>query len=203
MQSLGLDLDIRHNIKEFTGHLDSVQRKQIPYATSLAINGTAFDVRDALVAHTRAAFNNRKAWYRPAKNNPVGIKVTKSHKKKRMVASVHTAWTPAKKHEEGGMRVPFRGKALLVPSDRVPKSRRIPGGASQYLAQGNVFSTPRGVFRRVGGKRSKRLELLYWKVRRASIKPTYGWGEVGHRVTYRNIERQFNKALAKALRTAK
>jgi hypothetical protein len=201
MPGLGLDIDIRHNIKEFTKYLDGTERKQIPYAISLAINGTAFDVRDALVKHTKAHFRNRRAWYRP--KSPVGIHVQKSHKKKRLVATVSTAWAPAQKHEEGGVRRPHRGKNLLIPTDRVPKSRRGAGGAGGYLAQNKIFSTPRGIFRRVGGKRNAAVQLLYWKVHRAAIKPRYGWGEVAVHTVTRRINPQFQRALAKALRTAR
>lgn len=201
MPGLGLDIDIRHNIKEFTKHLSTIERRQIPFATSQAINGTAFDVRDALVKHTRARFENRKAWYKG--KSAMAIRVTKSHKKKRLVASVSTPWAPALKHEEGGTRSPHRGHALLIPTDRVAKANRVPGGAREYIGKPKVFSTPRGVFRRAGGKRNPRVELLYWKVPRAKIKPTYGWGEVGHRVTMQRIGPQFQRWLAQALRTAR
>jgi hypothetical protein len=196
----GLDIDIRSNIKEITKYLDRTQRKQVPYATMLALRWCAFDVRDGLVKHTQRKFSNRKRWYAP--KSPVGLRVDKPTKKS-LLASVWTTWAPAAKHEDGGVRTPFRGKRLLIPTDRVAKSRRGPGGAGQYLSNPKVFSTPRGVFRRAGGKRSPRVELLYWKARRAVIKPTYGWARVAQRIVNTKIAKQFDRALAKALATAK
>lgn len=200
MINRGLDIDIRDNIKEVKKYLTRTQRRQIPYATSLALNWCAFDTQKALVAHTRRRFRNRVAWYKP--KAPTGIHVTKSHKT-RLVASVGTSWAPAAKHEEGGVRTPRRGRGLLIPSSRVAKKNQGAGGASGYLTQANVISTPRGVFRRVGGKRNPRLQLLFWRVRRATIKPTYGWGVAASAVVNRKIFGQFQRALTKALRTAR
>jgi hypothetical protein len=195
-----MDIDIRSNIKEITKYLDRTQRKQVPYAAKLALQWCAYDVRDGLIRHTRARFKNKKTWYRA--KSPVGLHVTKPTKK-RLLASVHTSWAPAAKHEDGGVRTPHRGKSLLIPTDRVAKKRRGAGGAADYLSSPKVFSTPRGVFRIAGGKRNPRLELLYWKVRRAIIKPTYGWGVVAHKIVNTKIAKQFERALAKALATAR
>ena len=42
---MAIKIDLRSNIKEFTRGLDNISRKQVPFATSRALNNTAFDLR--------------------------------------------------------------------------------------------------------------------------------------------------------------
>lgn len=48
-----IELNVKADIKEATRWLNDIQRKQIPFATSVAINNTAKDVQDALAGETR------------------------------------------------------------------------------------------------------------------------------------------------------
>lgn len=200
--SRGLDIDIRSNIKEITKYLTRTQRKQIPYAAKLCLEWCMYDVRDAEVAHTKAKLKNRKAWYRP--KSPVGLHVVKPTKK-RLAASVYTRWAPAELHDKGGIRTAKGSSHLLVPTDRVPKTRRTPGGAAYYLAQKSVYSDKKGIWRRLGKKKEPNLhkQLLYWKVKRARIKPILQWDNVAKKLIDRTIDKKFNRAITKALATAR
>ena len=108
------------NTKQLTKHLNRVQRKQIPFATSKALNDVAFDARSYLQKSLPRRLD------RPTKGIISSVQVQKS-KKKNLTAIVgfaglgfkSTNWSesPAKimrRHIKGGTRSP-EGKAIPVP----------------------------------------------------------------------------------------
>ena len=50
-------LSIKHNIDEVTKGMSSMQKKQIPFATMLALNDTAFDLQRVYKAQTKQKFD--------------------------------------------------------------------------------------------------------------------------------------------------
>ena len=52
-----MQFDIRSNVREVSRWLDDAQRKQIPFATVLAMTMTARDVRDAEFSTMKRVFN--------------------------------------------------------------------------------------------------------------------------------------------------
>ena len=195
-----LGLSVRSNVKEFTRGLDRVQKKQVPFATARALTWTAQDAQKEIIIKIPSIFNITKKWY--LKQQPTGIKITPA-KKLRLIASVYTNAYFAKLQEFGGTKRPRKGKNLLIPTDRVPKSRRKSGGAGIMLKQKKTFSTRSGVYRRKGPKKRSVVELLFWRSRDADIKPRFGFRRMAHDIAKRRFARNFKRSLSKALATAR
>lgn len=191
------NLNVKSNAKEFTRYLDDVQRRQVPFALARALTWTVQDGQKAVQDHIPAVFEAKVKWW--AKNQPTGIKIEPA-KKDRLTAAVYTDAYFAKLQEDGGIKAPFKSSKLQVPSERVPKSRRKSGGVKVMLAQKKTFSTKRGVFRKVGGKKDRRVELLYWKTKTAVIKPRFGFRSVVYNTTLKVFPDKFSRSLASALR---
>ena len=115
-----MQMSVVANTKQLTKHLNKIQRKQIPFATSKALNDVAFDSRSFIQKSLPRRLD------RPTKGIISSVQVQKS-KKKNLVAIVgfaglgfkSTNWSesPAKimrRHIKGGTRSP-EGKAIPVP----------------------------------------------------------------------------------------
>lgn len=193
-----VDLIVKDNIAEMTKWLDNIQRKQIPYATSRALNDTAVDAQKAIVDKIPSTFANRKKWW--LKQQPTGIKV-KFSKKTDLTATVHTSAYFAGIQERGGVKAPKSGRNLAIPTAQVPKKYRTSHGAKQMLAEKKkVFATPKGVFRR---KSKKKIEVLWTFSPRASIKPRFKFHATAEATARRNFARNFERWLKQAIATAK
>jgi hypothetical protein len=157
-------------------------------------------VQKRLIRKIPAIFNVTKKWW--LKQQPTGIKI-KPAKKNHLVSSIYTKAYFANLQEEGGTKRPTKSKNLVIPTKRVPKSRRKAGGASIMLKGKKVFSTARGIYRRKGGKKSKSIELLYHKEKSANIRPRFNFKQTAYSITTRMFKRNFLKSLASALKSAR
>jgi len=115
-----MQMSVLADTKQLTKHLNKIQRKQIPFATSKALNDVAFDARSFIQKSLPRRLD------RPTKGIISSVQVEKS-KKKNLVARVgfaglgfkSTKWSesPAEimlRHIKGGTRSP-QGKAIPVP----------------------------------------------------------------------------------------
>jgi len=197
-----LDINVKNNVKEFTRHLNSIEKKQIPFATARALTWTAQVAQKALQDWIPKVFNVTKKWW--LKQQPTGIKI-KPAKKNRLIAEVYTDAYFARLQEKGGTKRPHRSKALVIPTAKVPKSRRKAGGAAQMLKTKNVFSTKKGIYRRKGGKKRKNqtVELLFTKEQTAHIKPRFRFEETAAKAAVRIFKDKFFDSLQRALKTAR
>ena len=144
-----ISINVKSNIKQFTRDLSRIEKKQVPFATARALTWTAQDVQKWLIKKIPSIFNVTKKWW--LKQQPTGIKI-KPAKKNHLVSSIYTKAYFANLQEEGGTKIPIKSKKLLIPSKKVPKSRRKAGGAALMLKGKKVFSTARGIYRGKGGK---------------------------------------------------
>ncbi len=195
-----ISINVKSNVKQFTRHLKRVEKKQIPFATARALTWTAKDVQKWLIKKIPSIFNVTKKWW--LKQQPTGIRI-KPAKKNDLVSSVYTKAHFAHLQEEGGTKRPTKSKNLMIPTKKVPKSRRKSGGAAVILKGKKVFSTARGIYRRKGGKKSKSIELLYHKEKSANIKPRFNFKRTAHTIATRMFKRNFLKSLANALKTSR
>lgn len=197
-----IDLNVKNNVKDFTRHLNRIQKKQLPFATARALTWTAQATQKALQDWVQKVFNVTKKWW--LKQQPTGIKI-KPAQKTRLIAEVYTNAYFADLQEKGGTKRPHRSRSLLIPTDKVPKSRRKAGGAAQMLKTKNVFSTSKGIYRRKGGKKRKnqRIELLFTKEKIAQVKPRLRFAETAARIAFATFPRKFLDSLQRALKTAR
>lgn len=207
-----LKLNVKSNVKQWTKGLDSVSKKQVPFATARALTRTAQQSQADIIGAIPKIFNNNRKWW--LKQQPTGVKIQMA-KKTDLEAVVYTNAYFAAWQEEGGIKLPFTGGGILVPTLKVPKYGRKAGGAAKVMAGkticrmgGKPGGSPiikmktgkRGVFRRKG---KKKIELLYNYVPQAHINARFGFKKMAHQSAKKNFETEFNKSLKAAIRTAK
>ncbi len=189
---------IKDNIKEFTRFLSRVEKKQVPFATSRAINDTAVDAQKSIQAAIPHIFDNRKKWW--LKQQPTGIKIKFSNKT-RLTASIFTNAPFAELQEKGGIKTPKSGGVIAVPTAKVAKRYRKAGGARQLLQSSDkIFSTKKGIFKK-RGKSSITTMFVYTKT--ANVRRRFGFARIAEKVVKRKFNRNFATRLQQALRTAR
>jgi hypothetical protein len=214
MSGLKLQWDVKSNVKGFAKHLNAVQKKQLPFATARALTWTAKDAQKRLQESMPETFNVTRKWW--MQQQPTGIKV-KSAKKAELQADVFTLAYFAFLQEEGGVKIPFKSRGILVPTSKTPKYGRKAGGAARVLAGKKIIrrggkangdpvytlaSGKRGVLRRKGKKRTP-TELVYTYVPRANIRARMDFKAKAHDAAVKNFDYFFAKSLTQALKTAR
>lgn len=197
---------IKVNALEVDRAFKDLEKKQLPFAIAKSLTKTAQDVKaeserqlerklDRPTPFTRRAFGLRRAT------------------KTRQVATVFIKDIQAEYLEyaiEGGTRSPER-KANLVPvSIRLNKYGNIPSKAKgrkirALLAKPNVFQ---GTVRGVSGiwertNKNTRLKLLIRFEDTVKYKPRFNFYGLARGVASKRMPRNFNQAMAEAIRTAR
>lgn len=189
------------NTKGVLKYLETIQKKQVPYATSQALNSTIFDVRKQIVGPTyRRAFNVRNSRFASA-----AFRVEKASKR-RLRAKLFDRLERGSLdlHAEGGTKRPKSG-SLAIPTDKIKRTSggKIPKGKKpRNLAGGfvgNPFGKGRGIWQR--DRRTRRLKLMYDLERSARIRRSFDFyrdaEKVASRVYPRHWEREFIWAIRK------
>lgn len=207
-----LSLNVKSNIKEFTRGLTNIQKQQVPFATARALTRTAQACQKDIGEAIPKIFNTTKKWW--LKQQPTGVKITPA-KKADLEAVVYTRAYFANLQEKGGIKTPYQGGGILVPTENVPKYGRKSGGAAKLIAGkkimrrggkpgGSPFLTMKsghkGIFRR---KSKKAVELLYTLVPRASIAAHFGFAAMAYQSALKHFKDEFYKSLQAALKTAR
>jgi hypothetical protein len=226
-----ISLSIDQDLSRATAWTKAVQ-KQLPFATSVALNNVAFDARKAINAATRGAFNA------PVKFTQTAFLVQKS-KKSTLAAFVYAQDKAGKDRARylrfgirGGTRpqkgmdayfenaVPNDGTipagAYFMPTSLVKTNasgnvtqatlRRISKGISGNPRGGFFIGTPRGGSRPPGIYRRSRLKLHPYFIAttdRPDYTGRFNIESVGAKVIERRFGIHFNAALSKAMSTAK
>ncbi len=226
-----ISLTIDQDLSRATAWTKAVQ-KQLPFATSVALNNVAFDARKAINAGTKGAFD------KPVKFTQSAFLVQKS-KKKSLAAFVYAQDKAGKDRARylrfgiaGGTR-PQKGLDVYF-ENAVPNDGTIPAGAYfmptslvKTNASGNVtqatlrriskgisgdprggffIGTPRGGNRPPGIYRRSREQLFPYFIAttdRPDYTGRFNIESIGAKVIERRFGIHFNKALSKALATAK
>lgn len=191
---------VKSNFKQFSkAFLDT--KKQVRFATSKAINDTLKEARSATIKQAQHAQKGNKKWWF---NKKYGILRTFANKKK-LIGSVYTRMPWASLQEEGGIKRP-KGRAIAVPTENMAKSNRKAGGMRKLLNQKSVFinKNKNAVYRRVGGKKSRKVKRLATLTKQAVIdRPILRFRATAHKVATRRFLKNLQKATDYALRTRK
>lgn len=206
--------NLKSNVKQFTRHLNNVQKRQVPFATARALTWTAKATQAELQRLMPMTFNVTRKWW--LKTQPTGIKITPA-KKLDPVAVVYSKAYFANLQEQGGIKHPFKGRGILVPTEQVPKYGRKAGGAAKVLAGRKILRSGgkaggdpivtmpngcKGVFRRRGKKRLP-IERLYSFVPEANIRPRMNFKAHAAQTVRKQFNPLFQKSLAMALASAR
>ena len=224
---MGVSLTIDQDLKGFDRFLKN-NKKQLPFASSVALNSTGFDIRQALNKGTQGAFA------KPTKFTQKAFLTTKS-KKTNLVVHVF-----AKDKEggdaaryirfgvQGGARPPkgfekyFEGlpndgtlgmNVYFMPTREIKRdsfgniSRANLKKISASVTSGTSFiGTPKGGTRPAGIYERKKGKLIA-KFITTTSKPTYtgrfNIEAIASKVVQRRFDQHFNKAMSKAISTAK
>jgi len=214
-------VDIKSNIKEVTKGMSSIQKKQIPFATMLALNDTAFSLQKAYKVQTKQKFTNA------TKFTQTGFMVEKA-KKNNLVATVFVS----KKREDymklqvdSGTRTP-KNTAIVIPnksnSGDIAKfpSGNINKGAMNKLKRNKkkyFFGKPKGnqgsegIWERYGRESSgtsagQRIRQVAKLTKKARYKAKYPFESIGNGVAFsrsKGFDSTFAKRLRQALNTAR
>ena len=200
-----ISINIKSNVKDVTKWLNRVERKQIPYATQLAINSTAFDVMRKERADMSKHIQN------PTRFTETGVVVEKATKQN-LTATVKIPDNRADYMQYavfGGSRPP-KGRANVFPrAARLNKfgnlSKRF---VSMNLAKPKIFSgqpagRKPGIYQRMGTKRKPKLRMLAEWGGIANYQKRYPFHDIAQREVNKVFDKNFSKGFDKAMQGAK
>lgn len=198
-----LELTIDAPIPEISAWLTDVHRRQLPFATSLALNWTLGDARDQLIDELPRRFTLRNTFLER------GIRL-RNASKRRLEGRVYTVDDILRVQIEGGVKT-GHGHAIALPrgvrrnakgiirrANRPRSLRRKPRHFVQKIRGGD-----RGIYRRRTKKRYP-IEFL-WRLHEGSVRIDSRFDFVGivRRTVRRRWPRNFGRALARAIATAR
>lgn len=177
--------------------MDSVEKRQIPFATSLALNKIALLSQDRICKAIPRIFNNSRNWW--DRRQRTGIKVEFANKYTRS-STVYTKAHFAELQEEGGIKRPYSGKMIAVPTTNVPRKLRASNALRKEESNKNIFKLGNSIYKRLGGGRLQRLYSLTPKV---NIKPRFGFKDMAVSTFNKHWDRIFTESFNYALDTTK
>jgi hypothetical protein len=195
-----MQVSVKSNIKEITKFTTNVQKKQIPFATSVAINNTLFDLKKEMAKQMDkkldrpTPFTKRGFFINKAKKNLlIGVLLMKDIVANYMQYQI-----------EGGTR--STGKQIPVPykpNARLNKFGNIIGKRTGLIKKstqfiGNVNGTE-GVYERT----KQGLKLIIGFERSVNYRPRFPFYVIAAKFSNAVFDRKFAKAFERALRSAK
>jgi len=232
-----MHMSVQAETKQLTKFLSNAHRKQIPFASMMALNDVAFDAR----SYTQKSLPRRLD--RPTPAMVKSVQVQKA-KKKNLVATVGFAglgfksskWQESsaeimKRHIMGGTRL-AKGTPLRIPSEpkgggiklnkygniggKKAKVAKMIGNNDQFfegIPKGDFGANDRGIWERTP-RNSKRKSNKKHKasgkiVQRIAYEPyadyskRYPFEKIVQLAVNKNYKKRFNRALIKALRSAR
>ena len=227
---MGIKLSIDQDLKRFDRFLNN-NRKQLPFATSVAINNTAFDIKDTLKKSTKGAFNKPTSFTQNAflvkrskKNNLVAHTFAQDEAGKDRARylrfGVKGGARPIKGFERFFAGLPNDGtipsNSFFMPTSLVKTDasgnitratlKRITSGINSSPRGGFFIGTPANSNKPPGVYRRSREQLQTYFVATTN-KPNYTGrfkiDAIAGKVVQRRFDQHFNKAMSKAIATAK
>ena len=110
-------LKIEHNVEAIAGQLSAFERKQLPYATAVALTRTAKRAQTKVRRNLPRRFTIRNQWVSK------GILIKPATKKK-PEAVVYSRDDFMVRQEEGGAKRPKSGRHIAVPGSGTKRSKR-------------------------------------------------------------------------------
>jgi hypothetical protein len=195
-----MQFEIKVNTDVAKKILTDIQKKQLPFASSLALNRTSEKARDIYVKDLPGKITLRKSWWKPG--NRFGFNVKNSNKTN-LTAVIYTRAPWMALHETGGTKTPQK-KALAIPHANVKRTKRdLISKANKPAGMKNKFiKVVNGqplLFKRL----NKGIKLMYTLVPSAKIKAVLQFRNTIKKDVNRIFPDEFNKAFDEAMRTRK
>ena len=202
-----MQISVKSNISAVTEALDAFGKRQIPFATSLALNDAAFALRKEIVERTYPdsfTVRNKRfagAMFRVGKASKRNLTATVSDVLGRDYMAMQA---------EGGIKRP-RGRNIAIPSRQIKRTatgkvpmakqpRNVLGGKGYRTT---LRSGQPVIAENVGRGAAKRQRVLYLLEPTARIPKRFPFYERGRKVAQTSFARAFNKRFAQARRTAR
>jgi hypothetical protein len=216
-----MKIDVKTNIKEVTKGLTKIQKKQIPFATMLALNDTAFAVHKTMKAQTKQKFKHASNYTQKA------FRVEKA-KKTNLTAIVYVDKTREdyfKLQVDGGIRTPKNSSIVIANKSNANDIQQYPSGNIKKGAYNKIkknkdkyfFGKPKGnqgsegIWERYGREATGTLSGA--KIRQVAkltksgkYKALFPFEKIGRGIAFARktgFESNFARRLKLALRTAK
>lgn len=202
-----MHVSVRSNISAVSKAIDAFGKRQIPFATSQALNDTAFAVRKEIVERTYPdSFTVRNSRFASAM-----FRVGKASKRN-LVATVSDVLGRdyMVNQAKGGIKRP-RGRNIAIPSreikrtgtGKVPKAKQ-----PRNLLNGKGYRTTLRsgqpvIAEKTGKGSAKRQRILYLLEPTARIPKRFPFYERGRKVAKDTFPRAFDRRFAQARRTAR
>jgi hypothetical protein len=220
MEGHTMNIQLKADTKKLTKHLSYIQKQQVPFATSVALNQVAFDSRLAVQSALPKKLD------RPTKGLVKSVIVEKS-KKKHLIARVgfvgkgfgKSLWSESPavimaRLISGGTRKP-KGKAIAVPIVKniklnkfgnLPRKKisKLLANPKRYFS-GKPTGRDGGVFERIKkkGKPGKLKMLASYESSTTYDAGRFNLSKIVSKTVARKYTGRFNASLSKALASAK
>lgn len=198
-----MQISVKTNTKELLKDVSSLFNKQIPFATSMAINNTAFGLRGWEMAQMPALLD------RPTPFTLRGVRVKKGNKREPTAFVFLTEIVDGYlKHQiHGGQRIAKRGRVLPARGTKTNSYGNLPRGKSKTLRKKRgVFSgkprgKPAGIWQKM---RSGKLKpLLIYENGALTYQKRFDWFGIGKKYIRQNFNDEFVKAFNRAVKSAR
>ena len=202
---MAVALNIKSDIKKATRFLTKMQKKQIPFATSLALNASAVSIQKVEKQKIVRDLDN------PTPATVKSIRVSRSTKRNLNASVFVLPWAAKylRYQIEGGTRAP-RGRTEAVPvAIRLNKYGNIigrrQGKLKKLIGRGDTFSATingvSGIWQRARGKRrNKDIKLLVAYEQRVTYRARFPFYQYASNTLNRVWRGQFNRAMRRALK---
>lgn len=200
-----LDLDIIAPVDEFMRWADDVERRQVPFALSNAINSTLFDVRRELVEKEfpRAFEVRNKRFIGTALRVDKATKKTLEGKVFDRLGRKFLAL-----QAKGGIKYPI-GNHVAIPT-KAMMARRTGRGIPRNMRPRHLMQSGRGFVTTVNGQKMifrkygrGKVEPAYVLEKNAAIQKRFRAYEAAERVVTTRLFKHFDRAFERAMATAR
>ena len=213
-----MNISFKHDLDTLEGKLTAMAKKQLPFATANALNSVAFKAR------AEEQRQMPKKLDRPTKFTVNAIQVKKAKKRDHLaIVKVEEKRAPYLHYQiKGGTRQP-KGKAIPVPYEAHMKLNKFGNMTKSKVASllakkskpgaGGTFtgkpkgakhpSTIGGIYQRGGRKgRGSFKMLIHWEPK-AQYRARFPFYKIGEGIIRRTFRRELDKALNKAMASAR
>ena len=195
-----MQINVKSNIKDITKFTTTVQKKQIPFATSVAINNTLFDLKKEMAKQMDkkldrpTPFTKRGFFINKAKKNLlVGVLLMKDIVANYMQYQI-----------EGGTRT--TGKRIPVPyqpNARLNKFGNIIGKKTGLIKKNTQFIGNLGGTEGVYERTKQGVKLIIGFERSVNYRPRFPFYIIAEKFSGAVFDKKFAKAFERALKSAK
>ena len=199
-----MEFNFSHDLTRLTNNLNQLQKQQLPFITSVAINNLVKGLREREIAILPAEIENPTPFTMRAfkyinstKHNLKGVVYIDTIQDKYLTYQI-----------EGGTRKPNK-KAIVMPTDNIKKNQygNLPRGAVNKMLSnrkkyfsGKPNGKPAGIYEIIKTKKKTTLKRVVTWGRQAKYTKQFHFYEIGQRYLRENYVKEMEAAINRVLR---